>query len=149
MLLSLAIASPAAGQQESDEERYEKGQQHYMARRFSDAEEIFAALKGKSPNARLYYARCAFRLKRFREAYEEMRQTINEARVLATKEARYAATRDAAKEELNEFKKEVAFVVPSLLGRFELKHLRINRRELPKEQVECIKRVAARKKLKP
>lgn len=148
LLLSLSFASPATAQQ-SNEEIYLRAQEDYLARRYTDALDGFEKIQDESPNARLYVARCLFKLKRFLEAYEQMKLTIKEARGLATKEPRYAATRDAAKGELNEFKKEVAFVQPRLLGRFELKTLRINRRELPTEDVACIRKVAAGKKLKP
>jgi hypothetical protein len=53
-----------------------------------------------SPNARLYYARCLREVGRIVEAYDQMEQTVREARTAAESDTRYAITRDSAAAEL-------------------------------------------------
>jgi hypothetical protein len=54
----------------------------------------------KSPNARIYVARCLRELGQLAEAYDEMHATVREATEQAEQDSKYVPTRDAAAAEL-------------------------------------------------
>jgi hypothetical protein len=78
------------------------GRTAFEARDFASALPSFqrAVEATGSPNARLYYARCLREVGRIVEAYDQMEQTVREARTAAESDERYAVTRDSAAAEL-------------------------------------------------
>jgi hypothetical protein len=116
VIFLLSIATPAAAQPENGaktpDERYHEAQEHFLARRYTEALPIFQELTyaKKGPNARLYVARCLRELKDYAEAYKEMDLTVREAEKLAKHEDRYTATKEAAEKERKELRERVALL---------------------------------------
>lgn len=67
-----------------------------------------------SPNARLYVARSLRELGRLAEAYEEMSETLRDARARADTEPKYVPTRDAAASELALLERRVGRVIVAI-----------------------------------
>ncbi len=120
---ALLVESGAAHAQASDgAASFEQGRALWAAKdhvgalpHFQKAVELSA-----SPNARIFLARCLRELGRYPEAYEEMEQTVRDARVRAETDPRYTETRDAAAAELAVLEGKVGRVSvalsPSLAG---------------------------------
>ncbi len=91
-------------------QRFLAGQSQYEKAKYDLALAEFQASYDavKSPNSRLYIARCIRKLGRKKDAYNEYVQVVAEAEKRAAEEAKYAGTLSAAKEERDEMKKEIA-----------------------------------------
>ncbi len=91
---------------------FAQGRAAYDAGRFEEAIPIFRAVLEQvaSPNARLYLARSLRRTGRLADAYNEFRRAAQEADQRARTEARYADTRESAREEAALIVGSVAFV---------------------------------------
>jgi hypothetical protein len=92
---------------------FAEGRTAFEARDFAAALPSFqrAVEATGSPNARLYYARCLREVGRIVEAYDQMEQTVREARTAAESDERYAVTRDSAAAELALLETRVGLVV--------------------------------------
>ncbi len=113
-------------------------------KRFSDAVDLFIAkqcdqalpifrevhAETKSPNARLYIARCLDQSGDVVGAYEQMRATVVDASALAEDQPKYAETRDAAASELSVFELKVGMVVVAVADPPSDTVARIGKREL-------------------
>lgn len=113
--LSLA-QQPDAKQVAVEKVRFKAAQQLYDKNDFAGALSLFQDVVrlNNSPNARLYAARCLRDLGRLPEAYEELTIATRDADTLATKEPRYAATRDAAATERAALASKVALLTIAL-----------------------------------
>lgn len=104
--VSVSVAAPSASVAQTSNEaiaqlRFQRGRDLFNQQRFVDALAEFqatVALVG-SPNTRLYIARCLHELGRNAEALLEYQHAAAEAADRSNAESRYAATRDAAREE--------------------------------------------------
>lgn len=104
MLALTAPASMAAAQKDKpryedwERGRFKAAQQLYDHGKFPEALSAFNEIVsvGKSPNARLYVARCLRELGKLTDAYNEMTLTLRDATERAEREPRYAQTREAA-----------------------------------------------------
>ncbi|MEI8255118.1 MAG: hypothetical protein WCJ30_05535, partial [Deltaproteobacteria bacterium] len=81
--------------------RFQRGRDLFNAHQYTEALAEFQATVAlvPSPNTRLYLARCFHELGRNAEALLEYRHAAAEAADRANTESRYAATRDAARDE--------------------------------------------------
>ena len=119
LLAALALASatsPAYADEASD--NYHAGKKLFMDGKYSEALPLFqSSLKAsKSPNARLYVARCLEQLGRLPEAYDQMQKTVRVATARAENDAKYAATRDASAAELALLEPRVGKLVITVTG---------------------------------
>lgn len=113
--VAAAAAEPASeASSQRATELFRKGQARFDARDFSAALPLFqeAWQLSKSPNARLYVARCLAELGRNVQAYTELSGVIVDT--TATNEERYERTREAAQAELAEANQRVAKLVITL-----------------------------------
>ncbi len=103
LVASAAAAAPAAAQSQQAvaQSRFNKGRELFIAGNYSDAVTEFRAATElvESPNTRLYIARCERELGHFARAYVEYGRAETEAADRSASDARYASTRDAAKQE--------------------------------------------------
>jgi tetratricopeptide (TPR) repeat protein len=104
--LAMTLASSAAFAQTANESaallRFQRGRELFVANDFNGALTEFRAanqLVG-SPNTRLYIARCLRELGQLGEAYIEFQRAAAEAADRSQSEPRYAATRDAARQDM-------------------------------------------------
>lgn len=120
VVIALAAGSPAlavaadATSPEADQratEQFRKGQARFDARDFAGALPLFQSAwqLSRSPNARLYVARCLSELGRNVQAYTELSGVIVDT--TATNEVRYERTLEAAQAELAEANLRVAKLV--------------------------------------
>ena len=105
LMAAVLWQQPASAAESSDKQMqrmFAKAQALYDSGTFAKALPLFSDLLqlSKSPNARLYVARCLRELNRLGAAYNQMHTTARVARDLATTNDRYRATRDAAASEL-------------------------------------------------
>jgi hypothetical protein len=109
-VLSASAVAEAAGsdpttatppQKQEAQDHFSKAHDLFERKQFSQALDEARASWGvvASPNARILMARCLRESGRLAEAYREYSATIDDANALATKEARYADTAKAAKDE--------------------------------------------------
>ncbi len=126
-LTARAVAKPL-----SLEKRFERAQKLHDQGRCQQALPLFEELTAatKSPNARLYIARCLKQVGRIAEAYEQMRATTREARTLAATESRYVATRNAAAAELAIIEPMVGRLLVRLAERPSGLTLKLNNRQI-------------------
>lgn len=91
-------------------QRFLAGQTLYEQAKYALAIKEFQASYDavKSPNSKLYIARCIRKLGRKKDAYSEYLLVVAEAEKRAAEDAKYAGTLSAAKDELAELKSEVA-----------------------------------------
>lgn len=107
-----AAASTAAAQSANEaaaQVRFQRGRELFVANDFNGALTEFRAanqLVG-SPNTRLYIARCLRGLGRLGEAYIEFQRAGAEAADRAVNEPRYAASRDAARQEMDVIRPQI------------------------------------------
>lgn len=101
---SVAPSALAAGppRMAAVEATFAKAQRLFEAGKYKEALALFRETldASKSPNARLYIARCLELLGQIAEAYDEMSETLRTATERAESEPKYARTRDAAASEL-------------------------------------------------
>lgn len=118
-LLALALAGAASAysarshaqtaNESAAQVRFQRGRDLFVANNFEGALTEFRAanqLVG-SPNTRLYIARCLRGLGRLGEAYVEFQRAAAEAADRAATEPRYAASRDAARQEMDALRPQV------------------------------------------
>lgn len=133
--ISPVMAQPSGGK--DPQARYESAIALYDKKDFEGAlagfKEAYAG--SKSPNARLFVARCLRELGRTAEAYEEMKATLEEAKAKAEKEKRYVETRDAVARELADLERTIAFVTVVVEGGGEDLEVRIGGEPLKREQL--------------
>jgi tetratricopeptide (TPR) repeat protein len=113
--LALGALAPEAHAQDNTafaQQRFARGASLYETRSFAEALEEFRASLTlySSPNTRLYVARCLRELDRFDEAIPEFERTVREAADRASTDPRYAATREAAQNELRSIEPRIARV---------------------------------------
>ncbi|MFO0560600.1 MAG: hypothetical protein U0269_21475 [Polyangiales bacterium] len=107
-----ATTSTAAAQSANEaaaQVRFQRGRELFVANDFNGALTEFRAanqLVG-SPNTRLYIARCLRGLGRLGEAYIEFQRAGAEAADRAVNEPRYAASRDAARQEMDAIRPQI------------------------------------------
>jgi hypothetical protein len=91
---------------------FARGRAQYDQGQYADALVSFRQVLelAPSPNARLYLARTLRRSGQLADAYNEFRRAAQEADQRASTEPRYAATRDAARDEASTLVGSVAFV---------------------------------------
>lgn len=115
-----------------------EGQRLYFEKRYEDALALFEESHSlqKSPNSRLYIARCLVELDEFLDAYEVYREVI-----VAVSEvdepARYAATQLAASEERAALRGKLAVVRISLSEPVPNLHLVLSGREIQQQSVSA------------
>ena len=128
LLTVTSLAARAVAKPLSLEKRFERAQKLHDAGRCKQALPLFEELTAatKSPNARLYVARCLKQVGRIAEAYEQMRATTREA---AT-ESRYVATRNAAAAELAIIEPMVGRLLVRLVERPNGLTLKLNDRQI-------------------
>lgn len=118
-LLALALAGAATthsaqshaqtANESAAQVRFQRGRDLFVANNFEGALTEFRAanqLVG-SPNTRLYIARCLRGMGRLGEAYVEFQRAAAEAADRAGTEPRYAASRDAARQEMDALRPQV------------------------------------------
>src|SRR5690606_16599249 len=115
-ILTLAWPAAAAAQPNeggSEVDSYTRARERFAEGRYDEALDLFRQVLEAtgSPNARLYVARCLAKLGRTVEAHDEMARTVRDASDKAKVEARFAATRDAAIEELEPLQARVGRVI--------------------------------------
>lgn len=105
-----AAPAPNPSAVEVATQRFLAGQTLYEEAKYALAIKEFQASYDavKSPNSRLYVARCIRKLGRKKDAYNEYVLVVAEAEKRAAEDAKYAGTLSAAKDELAELKTEVA-----------------------------------------
>jgi len=132
LLTVTSLAARAVAKPLSLEKRFERAQKLHDAGRCKQALPLFEELTAatKSPNARLYVARCLKQVGRIAEAYEQMRATTREARTLAATESRYVATRNAAAAELAIIEPMVGRLLVRLVERPNGLTLKLNDRQI-------------------
>ncbi len=115
VLVLLSLCSEAWA--ESSAEKFAKAVDMFTANACSTALPIFREVHAqtRSPNARLYIARCLQQNGDIPEAYEEMKATIADASARAEAEPKYARTRDAAAAELALLAPQVAKIVIAIV----------------------------------
>ncbi len=115
--LSLVATSAHAGDSKAALEAFRAAQSRYEAKDYPGAlESAKKALElSGSPNARLYVGRSLRELGRLAEAHFELERTLREARDLAEKDDKYAATRDAAAAEVALLDQKVGKVIVALV----------------------------------
>lgn len=117
---STMSASDAVAQEISSEQkqRFADAQRLYDEKKYDEALPKFQELlaETKSPNARLYVARCLRELGRLPEAYDEMAATVREAKQKAETEKKYESTRDASASELSLLADRIGHVVIAITG---------------------------------
>lgn len=132
---SSAWGQPAGGK--DAQARYDSAIALYDKKDFEGAlagfKEAYAG--SKSPNARLFIARCLRELGRTAEAYDEMKATLDEAKARAEKEKRYAETRDAVARELADLERSIAFVTIVVEGGGDDLEVRIGSEVVKREQL--------------
>jgi hypothetical protein len=107
--LAIAVACPRIARAQSGAEgnvnfarqRFRRGVELYAAAQYGDALAEFRNAQAlySSPNSRLAIARCLRELGRYDEAVEAYEQAASAASDLATRDVRYAPTRDDARSE--------------------------------------------------
>jgi len=90
--------------------RFDEGRSRFERQDFAAALPEFRASLAlvRSPNTRLYIGLCLMRIGRLGEAYSELVQATQEARELASREPRYAATLDLAQRSVTELAPRIA-----------------------------------------
>jgi hypothetical protein len=135
VLLAVSWASPAIGQPKpppvaaqapadagddaeakekaAAQQTFDSAQRLYDERKFDQALDLFrkAYAVSKSPNANIMIGNCLLALGRSAEAYDTMAATMREAARRAETEAKYAATRDSAAQQLAVLEPRVGKVV--------------------------------------
>ncbi|MBI5517206.1 MAG: hypothetical protein HY909_25730 [Deltaproteobacteria bacterium] len=134
--LSLGGFAPEALGQDNTafaQQRFARGASLYETRTFAEALEEFRASLSlyASPNTRLYVARCLRELNRFDEAVPEFERTVREAADRAATDPRYAATREAAQNELRSIEPRIGRVTLTVPEVPAGAHVRIAGREVP------------------
>jgi hypothetical protein len=102
-------ASAQAANEAAAQMRFQRGRDLFVANDFNGALTEFRAanqLVG-SPNTRLYIARCLRGLNRLGEAYIEFQRAAAEAADRSVNEPRYAASRDAARQEMDALRPQI------------------------------------------
>ncbi|MEZ4442631.1 MAG: hypothetical protein R3B72_26290 [Polyangiaceae bacterium] len=104
--LTLTAAPPLRADEAADREAaltqdYETAQEHYLAKRYTEALPLFRRVADglDSPNAQLYVARCHRELGDLVTAYAAMSETIVMAERRAAEEPRFARTAEEARHE--------------------------------------------------
>lgn len=99
-----APSAPGSAEAPNADQRYAEAQQHYVAKRYTEALPIFRELaaSSESPNAWLYVARCLRELGQLPEAYDTMVLTERLAAERAAREPRFVESHEAAKRELGD-----------------------------------------------
>lgn len=134
--LALAAAPSVAWAQDNAafaQQRFTRGSSLYDTRDFANALEEFRASLAlyASPNTRLYIARCLRELGRFDEAVPEFERAMREAGDRAATDPRYAATRDAAHNELVAVEPRVGRLTLTIPDAPATASIRVNSREVP------------------
>lgn len=104
-----ATASAQSANEAAAQVRFQRGRDLFVANDFNGALTEFRAanqLVG-SPNTRLYIARCLRGLGRLGDAYIEFQRAGAEAADRAVNEPRYAASRDAARQEMDALRPQI------------------------------------------
>lgn len=131
----LARGAPATAQDSAGFalQRYQQGIAAFNTGGYAPALEAFRAALAlqASPNTRMYVARCLVELGRPAEATTEYELAVREASDRARLDARYAATRDAAADELRALAPRVARVRVRLAGAPPGARVRVAGREVP------------------
>ncbi len=101
-----------AEQRETAQKEFVRGKDLYGAKNYDGAvAALTASLEAvSSPNARLVLARCYRDMGRLGAAHRELTRTVNDARALASHDAKYQKTADAAQEERSELESRLGFV---------------------------------------
>lgn len=89
----------------------------------------------RSPNARIYVARCLRELGRLTAAYDEMHATMREATEKAEQDDKYVPTRDAAAAELAMLEPRVAKLIVTVRDEVEGMELSLNDRTLASDRL--------------
>lgn len=106
---STRTAAAQSANETAAQVRFQRGRELFVANDFNGALTEFRAanqLVG-SPNTRLYIARCLRGLGRLGEAYIEFQRAAAEAADRAVNEPRYAASRDAARQEMDAIRPQI------------------------------------------
>lgn len=113
---SPAVAAPSPERERELTAQYQRAQDHYLAKRYTEALPLFEEVSRElgSPNAQLYVARCHRQLGHVVEAHGAMTETVRMATARAEAEPRFATTRDEATKELAELEALVGRVVVDL-----------------------------------
>lgn len=107
-----AATANTSGAESNADQQYATAQEHYKARRYTEALRMFRQLTAehRSPNARIYVGRCLREMGRLPEAHDELDRTMREAADRAETEPRFADTREAARQELAEVRSRVGLL---------------------------------------
>ena len=113
-----AAAAPSADSTERAQEEFKKGMELYDSKQYTEAIDRFEASYDAvaSPNTRLMVARCLRELGKVGESYAMFEEGLVEAELAASKEARYAHTAGAVREELAELRPKVGLIVVKVEG---------------------------------
>lgn len=135
----LAITPAGAGGGDSAA-TFAAAKQLFEASSYAKALPLFqdAYAQTKSPNARVYIARCLRELGRLPEAYDEMSATVRDATERATKDPKYAPTRDSAAAELALLESQVGKLVVALADSPDGVAVTVNGRPLDKAQIGSV-----------
>jgi len=130
------LASPGIARAQTPEEAFTEGLTKFDEGDCEAALPLFqTAFEGtKSPNARLYVARCLAQLGRDVEAYREMSGTLALARDKAETEPKYAKTRDAAAAELAQLEPKVGKIIVAFDTPYEGAVILLDGEEVPEAQ---------------
>jgi hypothetical protein len=143
-LVCLLAAFPARADDPAVE-RYRAARELYEAGKADEALHAFETLlaETKSPNARLYVARCLRELGRKVDAYVAMKLTVEEATARANEDAKYEGTRDAAGAELLQLEQMIGRVVVALAIAPTSTEVTVNDRRLAQDELGQVLPVAA------
>lgn len=99
VLALTTVAGPAAADSAAT---FSEAVKLFTDKDYGAALPLFREVHGesKSPNARIYIARCLLQLGKLPEAYDEMKGTVADATAAAEKDDKYVPTRDSAAAEL-------------------------------------------------
>jgi len=144
---SLAFAQPAPppptpGPQEAaaptDEEKkqFADARDAYEAKKFDVALPKFQMIANEthSPNARLYAARCLMELKRYAEAYDEMKATAADP----STDPKYEKTKQTASEELAPLEKQVGHLQIQLSAEQKGAAVTVNGKPVPEDKLGSV-----------
>jgi hypothetical protein len=136
-----AAAQPAAAQPSKEQVKkatshFEKGSRLYDQKKFALALTEFKSSYDtvKSPNSRLYVARCMAQLGETREAWLEFDATATEADERARTEDKYAPTRDTARLERDELNAKIGLVTVEVKNADPTAKLRVGGNEVAAER---------------
>jgi hypothetical protein len=109
----------------------------YQAKRYDEALPLFRGAydASRSPNARLFIARCLRELGDLPAAYEEMKATVDESTAKAAQDNKYAPTRDSAAAELAMLEPRVGKLIVAIADLPADTKVRINLKEVDAERL--------------